>query len=125
MTKRSVLRVLVLEGHQPCKLVVDPRKFGGEDVGFPERVIEAYPEGIPLDLDPDWPLELDLDSDPETLGMNLSFSGKVCRCHVPWRSISMIAAGLGNAGWAYEGEEPDPDPGSEPGSRVGHLRVLK
>ena len=124
-TKRSVLRALVLEGHQPCHLVVDPARFGGEDVGFPERVLEPYPAGIPLDLHPDWPLELDLDSDPETLGMSLSFSGKVYRCHVPWRSITKIVVGSGNVGWAHEGEEPEPDPGPKPGARVGHLRVLK
>ena len=125
-TKREVLRTLLLEGHQACKIVVDPSELGAEEHGLPGTVIDAYPEGIPLDLDPSWPLELDLDGDIENVAVSLSFSARVCRCQIPWRAISMIAAGLGSAGWAHEAEESDPeDPGPEPGTRVGHLRVLK
>jgi hypothetical protein len=121
-----VLRSLLFDGQQPCKIVVDPRRFDGVETGFPERVIEAYPEGIPLDLDPTWPLELDLDSDPENLALNLSFSGRVCRCHIPWAAVAMIAAGMGSASWAHEAEDSQPPPpGAKAGTRAGHLRVLK
>jgi hypothetical protein len=126
-TKREMLRMLLCDGQQPCKIVVDPRQFGGEDTGFPERVVATYPEGIPLDLDPAWPLDLDLDSDPGTLALNLSFSSSVWRCHIPWSAVAMIAAGMGSAAWAHESgdETPLPPPTSKPGARVGHLRVLK
>ena len=121
-----MLRALLFEGHQPCKIVVDPRLFGTVETGFPDRVIEAYPEGIPLDLDPTWPLELDLEGNPATLALNLSFSGRVCRCQIPWEAVGMIAAGMGTAAWSHESEELPPlPPGPKTGARVGHLRVLK
>jgi len=122
-----MLRMLLFDGQQACKIVVDPRQFGGEDTGFPEQVLSTYPEGIPLDLDPTWPLDLDLDSDPRTFALNLSFSSSVCRCHIPWAAIGMIAAGMGSAAWAHDSaDDPSPPmPPSAPGGRVGHLRVLK
>lgn len=124
-TKRVVLRALLFDGQQPCKVVVDPRRFGDLETGFPGRVVEAYPEGIPLDLDPTWPLELDLDGDPAFLSLNLSFSGRVSRCHIPWGAVAMIAAGLGTAEWVHDTDDVSPPPGAEPGERVSHLRVLK
>ena len=81
-TKRNVLRVLLVEGSQSVKLVVDPEKLDTLS-GFPDRVITGYDDGIPLDLNPAWPLELDLD-DPISLGVSLSFGGQVCRCRVAW-----------------------------------------
>lgn len=119
--------MLLFDGKQSCKIVVDPRQFGGEDTGFPESVLATYPEGIPLDLDPAWPLDLDLDSDPRTFALNLSFSSSVCRCHIPWVAIGMIAAGMGSSAWVHESsDEPTrPLPSSPSGGRAGHLRVLK
>jgi len=118
--------MLLFDGQQPCKLVVDPRQFGGAETGFPQSVVETYPEGIPLDLDPSWPLELDLDSAPDTLALNLSFSARVCRCHIPWSAVAMIAAGMGSAAWAHESDESEPPPITpKPVARAGHLRVLK
>jgi hypothetical protein len=130
-TKRSVLRVLLLEGRQTAKLVVDPGKLGAEH-GFPVRVMSAYPDGIPLDLNPAWPLDLDLEDDPVGLWVSLSFGGQVCRCRVPWRAISMIAVGVGGVAWQHEREDVASRPPSrlpprrvEPAAQASHLRVLK
>lgn len=119
-----MLRCLLFEGQQPCKLVVDPRLFGAEDTGFPERVVEAYPEGIPLDLDPNWPLDLDLDSEFETLSLNLSFSGRVCRCRIPWSAVAMIAAGMGSAAWVHEAPQAEESPPPHRKGRGGHLHLV-
>jgi len=129
-TKRSVLRVLLLEGCQSVKLVVDPLKL--ETVsGFPERVVNGYNDGIPLDLNPAWPLELDLE-DPIAMGVSLSFGGQVCRCRVAWSAITTIAVGLGGVRWEHENDDPLPPstrpPKPPPPSQSlsgSHLRIIK
>jgi hypothetical protein len=128
-TKRAVLRVLLEEGRQSVKLVVDPDKLTASS-GFPERIVHGYDEGIPLDLNPAWPLDLDL-SDPDTMGVCLSFEGQVCRCRVPWGAIKTIAVGLGGVGWEHEapegasGERATSPPVPEQSSTGSHLRVVK
>ncbi|MCP4869386.1 MAG: hypothetical protein GY898_11790 [Proteobacteria bacterium] len=123
-TKRNVLRVLLVEGSQSVKLVVDPEKLDTLS-GFPDRVITGYDDGIPLDLNPAWPLELDLD-DPISLGVSLSFGGQVCRCRVAWAAITTVAVGLGGVRWEHEDHDPSPPAAPPPQTASGtHLRVVK
>ena len=132
-TKRECLRVLLMDGMQTVKVVVDPGKLG-TDHGFPNRTLSAYPEGVPLDLNPNWPLDLDLDGEPAALWMSLSFGGQIARCRIPWRAVSMIAVGVGGVAWQHEREEevskpprrlPRSRPDAAAESNVSHLRVLK
>ena len=133
-TKRAVLQALLIEGLQTVKVLVDPARLGG-DHGFPSRVLGADPEGIPLDRNPPgpaWPLEIDLETDPDSLGLSLSFGGQVCRCRVRFRAISMIAVGVGGVGWQYEdeaaapvlAEAPTPSSSQERRARSSHLRLV-
>ena len=123
-TKRQVVSALLVEGRQTTKVVIDPRRLEGEEHGFPASVIASYPEGIPLDLNPAWPLDLDLESDLSQMQISLSFSGRVCRCRVPWHSITMVAVGIGGVVWEHdEGPAPEPSP-SRPGKRTPHLRLV-
>jgi len=130
-TKRAVLQALLIEGLQTVKVLVDPARLGG-DHGFPSRVLGTYPEGIALDLNPAWPLEIDLETDPDSLGLSLSFGGQVCRCRVRFRAISMIAVGVGGVGWQYEdeaaapvlAEAPTPSSSQERRARSSHLRLV-
>ena len=126
-TRRQVLTALLIEGRQTTKVVIDPRRLAGDEHGFPASVIASYPEGIPLDLNPAWPLDLDVDGDPNSMMISLSFNGRVCRCRIPWRAISMVAVGIGGVAWEHDGEPeappPEPDNG-RPGKRPGHLRLV-
>ena len=128
-TRRQVLTALLVEGRQTTKVVIDPRRLGAEEHGFPASVIASYPEGIPLDLNPSWPLDLDVDSDPSSMQISLSFGGRVCRCRVPWRSISMVAVGIGGVAWEHDDDGGEVPPVSTPGQgrpakRQGHLRLV-
>jgi hypothetical protein len=125
-TRRQVLTALLVNGRQTTKVVIDPRCLEGTEHGFPASVIASYPEGIPLDLNPAWPLDLDLESDLSVMQISLSFSGRVCRCRVPWRAISMVAVGIGGVAWEHDDEEepPPPEPAESPARRSGHLRLV-
>jgi len=130
-TKRAALRALLFEGHQSAKVVVDPQLLGGpEEHGFPLTVLERFAEGVPLDLNPRWPLELDLDGDPRAMSVSLSFQGRVYRCRVPWCAITVIGVGFGGIHWEHEDEEalgvaaPAPEPQAAD-DKAGHLRVVK
>jgi hypothetical protein len=123
-TRRRVLAALLVEGRQTTKVVIDPRRLRGEDHGFPASVIASYPEGIPLDLNPSWPLDLDLETDPDQLSISLSFSGRVCRCRVPWRAITMVAVGIGGVAWEHEDDGVDAAEPSSREPRRPHLRLV-
>ena len=112
-TKKRVLQVLLVEGRQSVKLVVDPLKLDPGS-GFPDRIVNGYNDGIPLDLNPAWPLELDLEGD-HAMGVSLSFGGQVCRCFIPWAAITTVAVGLGGVRWEHElDDEPLPEPTTAP-----------
>jgi hypothetical protein len=120
-TKHAVLTALLVDGRQPVKLVVDPERLG-DDHGFPQSVLDDYDGGVPLDLDPEWPLALDLDSDPQAFFVDLAFRGNVCRCRVPWFAIRLVAVGLGGIEWRHESpveEAPEPKKPAR-----GHLRLV-
>ena len=131
-TKRAALRCLLVDGEQSVKIVVEPELLGGpKEHGFPRMILDRFSDGIPLDLNPSWPLDLDLDGDPQAFYVSLSFEGKVYRCSIPWRAISVIGVGFGGIGWEHE--EPLPEEpqvshsiaGDSAESRSGHLRVVK
>jgi hypothetical protein len=128
-SKRAVLTELLVTGVQTAKIVVDPNQLGDPLVhGFPDFIVERYPAGIPLDLNPRWPLDLDLDGDHGGLRVSLSFRGVVYRCRVPWRAIAIIGVGFGGVTWEHETDEP-PEPPEEDRERkelrtTGHLRIV-
>lgn len=130
-TRRALVDALLVQGHQTAKLVVDPARLGTPEVhGFPESILQRYPAGIPLDLNPRWPLELDLESDRDAFFVSLSFSGAVCRCRVPWRAITIIGVGFGGVAWEHEREDdPEPPKAAKPkkkgaSKKGGHLRLV-
>ncbi len=112
-------------------MVVDPQLLGAsEEHGFPVTVLERFAEGVPLDLNPRWPLDLDLDGDSRAMSVSLSFQGRVYRCRVPWRAITVIGVGFGGIHWEHEDEEPLGVGDGVPKSmavddKAGHLRVVK
>ncbi len=125
-TKRTVVRALLVDGQQTAKVVIDASKLGDESVhGFPASVLSNYPEGVPLDLNPAWPLELDLDGDPEAFLVSLSFAGRVCRCRVAWSAITLIAVGIGGVRWEHEDvAPPEPEVPAARKPKAGHLRLV-
>lgn len=127
VTKRTVVQALLVDGQQTAKVVIDANKLGEESVhGFPASVLGNYPEGVPLDLNPAWPLELDLVGDPDAFLVSLSFAGRVCRCRVPWRAITLIAVGIGGVRWEHEDvPPPEPEGPTKGRAKVGHLRLVE
>jgi hypothetical protein len=135
-TKRAVVQVLLEQAEQTVKLVVDPAQLGPPQIhGFPDSVTSRYTTGIPLDLNPRWPLELDLESDPLAMGVSLSFQGAVTRCRVPWKAILILGVGFGGVSWEHEREDvPPPAPlppkstrrkKGDAAARASHLRLIK
>ena len=128
-TKRALLTELLQEGTQTAKLVVDPTGLGEPAVhGFPDFIVERYPAGIPLDLNPRWPLDLDLEGERAAFKVSLSFRGVVYRCRVPWRAIAIIGVGFGGVTWEHESEqtpEPPEDDRARDQRTTGHLRIIK
>ena len=97
--KRQLLVAAVIDGGQTVKVVVDPGRLTDHN-GFPASVVEAFPDGIPLNLDPRWPLKLD--HDENFLSADLAFNGNVQRCFIPWGAIATFAIGLGGVNWEYD-----------------------
>jgi hypothetical protein len=131
-TRRAVLKALLVDGSQTAKVVVDPKGLGATPAhGFPDSVLLRYPQGIPLDLNPAWPLELDLDGERDAFKVSLSFGGVVCRCRVPWKALSVLGVGFGGVHWEHDAEPDPPGPeterrgGARRGSSGAHLRVVK
>ena len=128
-TRKAVLRCLLLTGHQSTKVLVDPRDLGRpEEHGFPASVLSSYPDVVPLDLNPRWPMELDIDSDPEALLVCLSFEGRSHRCRIPWRSIRVMGVGFGGIDWEHDRAEIESDEAEGSAAREGrgsHLRIVK
>lgn len=58
------------------------------DVVVPEYLRKLHGEELALDLDPNYPMELEYTK--EGLHATLSFHPTVTRCFLPWRSIWMI-----------------------------------
>jgi hypothetical protein len=126
-----MLRLLLVDGQQTVKLVVDPNALGEPaQHGFPDTVVARYPGGIPLDLNPRWPLQLDIDSDRGAFRVNLSFGGNSHTCRIPWRAVAIMGVGFGGVTWEHETEERPEPPGrggraDKGGSDRNHLRVVK
>ena len=67
------------------RLFIDPRVNG---VLIPEHVRERWSEGLPIDLRPEWPLNLEHGTD--ALYVDLAFGGVTMRCTFPWASIRAV-----------------------------------
>lgn len=107
-TRKAVLHTLLVQGEQPIRLILDPKRLG-DDSGFPAGVLGSFPDGVPIDLDPNWPLQLDFDETPGALTVSLSFRGAVSRCCIPYRAIRALHVGLGS-GFRHEPAEAPAKP---------------
>ncbi len=116
-TRKRAVQVLLVDGQQPIKIVVAPARLG-DDHGFPDSVLRTFPDGIPLDLDPSWPLQLDLDGDDDAMFADLSFQGSICRCRIPWAAIMLLGAGLSGLPWRFD------EAADAAGRKRGHLRLV-
>ena len=127
-TRKEVLRCLLFAGKQSAKILVDQEMLGAtQEHGFPPSVLSSYNDGVPLDLNPRWPMDIDLDSDPEAFMVSFSFRGKSHRCRIPWAAVRVIGVGFGGVQWEHDPSE-DADPAElEANTREGrgHLRVVK
>jgi len=128
-TRKAVLRCLLLDGHQSAKVLVDQAQLGQpEEHGFPASVLSTYPDGVPLDLNPRWPMEIDLDSDADALLVSLAFEGQSHRCRIPWRAIRVVGVGFGGIDWEHDRSEVEAVNGEADTSREArgsHLRIVK
>ena len=71
VAKRKLLQLLVHEMGQTCKVVLDPLLLGPADEHcIPDFILQQFAHGVPLDLNPRYPLELDIDSDLTTEELN-------------------------------------------------------
>jgi len=128
-TKREVLRTLVVTGLQTTKIIVDPGLLPSDGAGFPPSILERFSQGIPLELDPTMPLDLDLDTDPAHLLMTLAFQGTITRCGIPWRAVAFIGVGTPFLGTPWH-DDLEPVEDSVPeirelASARSHLRIIK
>jgi len=113
--KRETLRLLLVECQQSVKVVISVDELG-DDHNIPSQIVDAYPDGIPIDLNSIWPLGPDLDSDPQRLLVTLAFSVDTYRCRIRWRAIRMIAVGVGGLDWLHD-RDGDPEPPPRPARR--------
>jgi hypothetical protein len=127
-TRREVLRAMLFDGLQSAKIFVDQERLGlPEEHGFPASILSQYPDGVPLDLNPRWPLEVDLDGDPDAFLVSLSFDGKGHRCRIPWVAVRVIGVGFGGIAWEHDPaiEQPELTVSTPREARGSHLRVVK
>jgi hypothetical protein len=130
-TRREVLRTLVVKGGQTTKIIVDPALLPDGGAGFPASILDRFSQGIPLELDPTMPLDLDLDTDPQHVLVTLAFQGTITRCHIPWSAVSFIGVGLPFLGTPWRDDPKQlaaptkrPEEAESPSGR-SHLRVIK
>ncbi|MBJ93550.1 MAG: hypothetical protein CMP23_03655 [Rickettsiales bacterium] len=125
-TRREVLRCLMVDGGQSAKILVDQSLLGSQaEHGFPASVLSSYPDGVPLDLNPRWPMDLDLDSDPNAFLVSFSFRGKSHRCRIPWVAVRVIGVGFGGIHWEHDPKVKEESADLEPQEGRGHLRIVK
>ncbi len=105
--KHRLFLATVVDGGQTAKIVLNNSALL-DGHGFPGYILSKFEAGVPLDLNPRFPLDLEVDEDG--FSANLAFEGAVSRCFVPWRAVAVFAIGLGGVQWEHEAPEPrDPD----------------
>ncbi|MCK6531143.1 hypothetical protein L6R50_27465 [Myxococcota bacterium] len=115
VAKRKLLQLLVHEMGQTCKVVLDPLLLGPADEHcIPDFILQQFAHGVPLDLNPRYPLELDIDSDPQAFYVSLSFRSVRHRCRVPWRACGIMGVGFLGVNWEHEETEEVLPPVSRP-----------
>lgn len=72
------------EGHTPRLIINATHK----DVLIPEWLRAQHKERLILDLQADYPMNIEFDL--EKLSADLAFSGSVVRCTVPWKRIIAV-----------------------------------
>ena len=111
MTKHALQTLLDSiwnEGHTP-QIVVDATS---PKVVVPEHVRARWKDALAIDLDANYPLNIDFSD----LGISadLAFQGHVCRCFFPWDEIRAVVDRSTTKGWV--------SPGSLPGSLLSAVK---
>ncbi len=81
---KSLLDRIWNEGHTP-RLIINATH---EDVLIPEWLRAQHKERLVLDLQADYPMNIEFNL--EKLSADLAFSGSVVRCTVPWKRIIAV-----------------------------------
>lgn len=129
--KNSIERsILDLTGKgKTARLYVDSTREGVE---VPEHVREQWGEGLLIDLNPAWPIQLGFDD--QALYADLGFQGVLMRCRFPFRAVWAVMDFAAGSGFVFKenvpeklagqltATEPLPDEGApEPASAVTTL----
>ncbi len=120
--KRKTLELHLLRANQTLKLCVDTSKLG-DSSGFPDRIKIRYPDEMPLDIDPRWPLNLNF-TNPDHFELELSFGGQACTCRIPYGSIRTMAVGVGDIRYEHEGPSSSL-PVRTSATRPSYLQVVR
>jgi hypothetical protein len=104
--KHQIFVAVVVDGGQTAKLVVDIEKLPA-DHGIPPAVLSKFPSGVPLDINPRFPLNMEVDETGITVDLAFG-AGGVCTCYVTWDSVAVFAIGLGGVRWEYEALDDPP-----------------
>ena len=76
-----------------------------EGVSCPDFVTEQWKEGLIVDLDPSWPLNLSFEAD--AIEVDLAFSGYVERCTLPYKAIYVVVNRATGEGVVLEENMPE------------------
>ena len=114
--KHRLVRLAVIDSQQTVKLIIDASRLEG-DHGVPDYIIRAFPDGIPLDLNPRFPLRLMVDDLGLSADLSFRRSGLVT-CFINWDAVVALAIGLGGVLWEHEANQPDLMAKSEPAPRA-------
>ena len=98
--KHQLFVTAVVDGGQTVKVVLNNAALH-DGHGIPESVIEQFKGGVPLNIDPRFPLDLVVSDDGFSANLAFNGSGPVC-CYVPWDAVGVFAIGLGGVDWEHE-----------------------
>ncbi len=91
------------EGHTPRLIINATHK----DVIIPDWLRAQHKDHLVLDLQADYPLNIEFD--PEKFSVDLAFSGTVVRCTVPWSRIAVVVDRNTGQGYKFVPEVPAND----------------
>lgn len=106
--RRQLLLLAFDDGEQGVKLVMRCDRLD-ESSGWPGGLLQHYRKKnggrLPIDLHPDWPINLTHDDDALHVDLSLGSFG-VRRCTIPWEAIEVFAIGVDHVPWKHEGAPP-------------------
>ncbi len=84
-----------------ARLYVDATREGVE---VPEHVRTQWGEGLLIDLNPAWPIQLDFDD--QALYADLGFQGELMRCRFPFRAVWAVMDFAAGSGFVFKENVP-------------------